>query len=403
MTAIAVSTSQSSSYKWYILGLGALTFTFVVAIPAMSLPVLFDEISQELGLTLVQVGWIWGVGAMMGIVMGLLGGPLGDRWGARRTLVGACLIVSIVGVLRGLVWDFWSMAAAMFALGFGASAIPINVHKTCGVWFAGPRLGMANSVASVGMALGFMLGSLLAATVLSPLLGGWRHVFYLYGAIALVFSLLWWMSQEKATEPGAEQTQRPTLSIRAAVGHVARIRNVWLYSLATLGVSACIAGALGYLPLYLRQLGWPNAAADSALAAFHAVSMICAIPLALLSDRLGTRRRVLMVAALLVTIGVGMLSFVQGGWILFAVVIAGMTRDGFMALTMTATMEVRGVGALYAGSATGLLMAWSGLGNVIAPPLGNSLAAISLSAPFVLWAAMAAVGFGVYFAIREDG
>jgi MFS family permease len=131
--------------------------------------------------------------------------------------------------------------------------------------------------------------------------------------------------------------------------------------------------------------------------------MICAIPLALLSDRLGTRRRVLMVAALLVTIGVGMLSFVQGGWILFAVVIAGMTRDGFMALTMTATMEVRGVGALYAGSATGLLMAWSGLGNVIAPPLGNSLAAISLSAPFVLWAAMAAVGFGVYFAIREDG
>lgn len=368
----------------------------------MSLPVLFNEISQDLGLSLVQVGWIWGIGAAMGIVMGLVGGPLGDRWGARRTLAGACLLVGVVGALRGLAWDFWSMAAAMFVLGLGVSTIPMNVHKTCGVWFSGPRLGMANSIVSVGMALGFMLGALLAATVLSPLLGGWRYVFILYGVIALLFSLLWLLSQEKEHGEGAAPTQSGTLSIRAAMRHVAGIRNVWLLSLATLGVAACIAGALGYLPLYLRGLGWSNAVADSTLASFHAVSMICAIPLALLSDRLKTRRRVLMAAALMVAAGVGLLAFVHGGWIVAAVLIAGMTRDSFMALTMTAMMEVKGVGAPYAGSATGLLMALAGLGNVFAPPLGNSLTAISPTAPFVLWAGMAAFGFCIYFLIRED-
>lgn len=46
-----------------------------------------------------------------------------------------------------------------------------------------------------------------------------------------------------------------------------------------------------------------------------------------------------------------------------------MMRDGFMAITMTSMIEVKGVGARYAGSATGFLMAWGGLGNVIAPPL----------------------------------
>ncbi|MEN8246698.1 MAG: hypothetical protein ABFS43_17560 [Thermodesulfobacteriota bacterium] len=43
------------SYKWLILALSTFTFTFVVAIPQMSLPVLFAEISDDLGLSLVQV------------------------------------------------------------------------------------------------------------------------------------------------------------------------------------------------------------------------------------------------------------------------------------------------------------------------------------------------------------
>jgi hypothetical protein len=65
---------QSGAYKWLVLALAAFTFTFVVAIPHMSLPVLFDEISAELGLSLVQIGWIWGIGSVMGILVGLIGG-----------------------------------------------------------------------------------------------------------------------------------------------------------------------------------------------------------------------------------------------------------------------------------------------------------------------------------------
>ena len=50
---------QSESYKWLVLAISTFTFTFVMAIPQMSLPVLFDEISAELDLSLVQIGWIW--------------------------------------------------------------------------------------------------------------------------------------------------------------------------------------------------------------------------------------------------------------------------------------------------------------------------------------------------------
>jgi MFS family permease len=399
----ALSARQAPGYKWYVLTLATLTFTFVIAIPSMSLPVLFGEIAKELKLNLVQIGWIWGIGSVMGIVVGLVGGPLGDRLGPRRTLTGACLIVGVVGAARWLAWDFTSLAFTMFLLGFAQSAIPMNVHKTCGIWFAGPRLGTANGVVSVGMAFGFMLGSLLAATVLSPLLGGWRNLFLLYGVIAVLFSLLWWLSEDKEVDAASIQAGAQPLSLRAALGHVASIPNIWLFSLATLGVSACVNGTLGYLPLYLRDLGWPEATADGTLATFHATSMLAAIPIAVLSDRLGARKGVLMVAALMVAIGVGLLALVHGALIWPAVIVAGMTRDGFMALTMTAVMEVKGVGTRYAGTATGLLMAWLGVGSVLAPPLGNSLASISSSAPFALWAALAVLGFGSYLFIREHG
>ena len=124
---------QSKSYKWLVLTISTFTFTFVVAIPQMSMPVLFDEISAELGLSLVQVGWIWGTGSVLGILVGLIGGPLGDRFGPRRTLAFACLLMGIAGATRGLSTGFTMLTITTLITGFAQWSIPMNVHKTCGV------------------------------------------------------------------------------------------------------------------------------------------------------------------------------------------------------------------------------------------------------------------------------
>ena len=390
---------QSNSYKWLVLALATFTFTFVVAIPQMSLPVLFDEISADLDLSLVQVGWIWGVGSVMGILVGLFGGPVGDRFGPRRTLAVACLFIGIAGAARGLSNGFAMLAFTMLITGFAQWSIPMNVHKACGVWFSKEQLGMANGVVSVGMALGFLLGSLLAATVISPLFGGWRNVLFVYGAVAILFGMLWWFSQEKAGSDGQQSSQRVTY--REAIGHVIRLRNVWLLCIATAGVSGCVNGMMGFLPLYLRDLGWEPAIADSTLASFHAASMVFAIPIALLSDRLGSRRGVLMVAALLIGTGTGLLGFASGVLISVAVLIAGIARDGFMAITMTTIIEVKGIGARFAGSATGLNMSVMGFASVFAPPAGNWLANFGPGLPFLFWASLVFLGFLAYLFLRQ--
>jgi MFS family permease len=391
---------QSDAYKWLVLALGTFTFTFVVAVPSMSLPVLFDEISADLSLNLVQIGWIWGMGSVLGILVGLIGGSVGDRFGPRRTLAVACLLMGLAGAARGLSNSFAMLAFSTLITGFAQWSIPMNVHKTCGIWFSKEKLGMANGVVSVGMALGFLLGSLLAATVFAPFFGGWRNVLFVYGGVAILFSIFWWFSPEKMAE---DPHDNQGITIGKAIRHVMRLPNVWILCLATAGVSGCVNGMLGYLPLYLRNLGWEPIFADSTLASFHGASMLFAIPMALFSDRIGSRRGVLMTAALLIGMGTTFLGFASGVLISVAVLIAGLTRDGFMAITMTAIIEEKNVGARFAGLAIGLNMSVMGVTNVLAPPIGNWLTKFGPGLPFIFWAALVFSGLVGYVFLRPPG
>ena len=110
----------------------------------MSLPVLFGEISVDLSLNLVQIGYVWGAASLLGIAMSLTGGVIGDRIGARRILVFACLLTGVTGATRAFASDYASLTATVLVAGLFPMAAPMNVHKTCGVWFDGKGLGMAN-------------------------------------------------------------------------------------------------------------------------------------------------------------------------------------------------------------------------------------------------------------------
>jgi cyanate permease len=257
---------------------------------------------------------------------------------------------------------------------------------------------MANGVVALGMAMGFLLGSLLAATVFSPILGGWRNVLFVYGAVAMVFSMLWWFSRQKEGIEGHERNHMITFG--QAIGNVVRLRNVWLLCIATAAVNGCINGMLGFLPLHLRGLGWDPTFADSTLASFHAASMLFTIPIALLSDRIGSRRGVLMVSALLIGAGTGLLGLSRGILISVAVLIAGFSRDGFMAITMTAVMVEKGIGPRFAATAIGLNLSVIGIFNFFAPPVGNWLVQFGRGLPFIFWASLVVLGFTSYLFMR---
>jgi predicted MFS family arabinose efflux permease len=388
----------SEQYKWYVLVLVVLTNILVVAMPMMGMSVLADEISNSLNLSLVQIGIVWGAGSLLGIVTTLLGGAIGDKLGPKRILVTGSLLLGLVGAARGLAFDFLSLAALAMLYGAIFPFVTMNGIKTAGQLFPPRQLGLANGLISMGMALGFFLGALLSASVFSPLLGGWRNVLIAYGVIGVLMAIPWALTE---FSPPPQHSSGEQISIRSSIQHVARQRDIWLLGLTLFGMSGCFQGLLGYLPLYLRGQGWQPLLADGALSAFHLSSMLFVVPIAMWSDRLRSRKQLLLLASLLVALGAGLLSVAKGEWVWGAVLMAGFVRDAFMAIYLTMVVEVKGVGRQYAGTAVGFAMAISGIGTFLAPPLGNNLATWWPGAPFLFWSGLALLGMYCLAQVRE--
>ena len=73
--------------KWLVLTIGALTHLFICGMQSMCMPVLFKEISDEMGLSLVQLGVIWATIPLAGLIANLVGGILSDRFGVKKNLI----------------------------------------------------------------------------------------------------------------------------------------------------------------------------------------------------------------------------------------------------------------------------------------------------------------------------
>lgn len=383
---------HSPHYRWYILALAMLTYAFIGGAARMCMPVLFKEIGDDLGLSLIAIGTVWGMDPLAGVFVGLPSGLLADRFGVKRSLTVLCIFAGIFCALRGFSVNFVTLAATMFLFGITAAAGPSILPKITAEWFSGERLGLANALLAVAYFIGSMVATMFSATALSPALGGWRNVMFFYGAPAVVLGLLWLFT---AREP--DKTENPELltakiPFRQAISHVIRIKDVWLIGLLTLSTWGANTGLFGYLPLYLRNIGWTPTSADSAITVLNAVMCIGSIPMVLLSDRLKSRKGVLILSSVVFAVGLGLLPYVNTMGIWLVIIISGFFRSGAGSLFNVTIFETKGVGSNYAGTAIGITSTISMLGAFLAPPLGNSLADSGPGLPFIFWAVLAALG-----------
>jgi len=378
------------------------THIFVLAMPWMCMPVLFKEISDDLGLDLVQVGTVWGMLGLAGMCTALFAGLIGDKYGTKKTLVTICMLLGVAGALRGLSGNFIQLVIFMFLFGLFSVNVTLVVHKSAGEWFSGRQLGLANGVLAMGIGLGMALTSMFSATVLSPLLGGWQNLMFAYGAVSVIVGIFW--SQTKHSPAFTEASSSiEKISFRRSLAHVIRLKDLWLLGVVDICVFGCRTGLVGFLPLYLRNVGWEAVQADGAVAALSAASVLGVIPLSFLSDKIGLRKAIVYPSVIMIIIGVGLLAVFNGGLVWFLMILIGVSVESLAAILITMVMETAGSGGTYAGTALGLGTTLALTGNFIAPPLGNRLAVIDPKFAFIFWSGLALVGLIVSFFVRETG
>jgi len=333
----------------------------------------------------VQIGVVWGMLGLAGVFVSLPGGILGDRFGVNRVLGLLCIFGGIAGASRGISSNFISLTGTVFVFGIIRAMMPINVHKAVGLWFQGRDLGAANGVVSMGMGMGLMLGPMISATVLSPLLGGWKPVLFLYGAVSMFIGLLWLVRRNKDERNLGRAQQVSTAQFGKGIAELVRAKTLWLIGLALLFRTGGNIGFVGYLPLYLRRIGWDAAYADGALAAYYAISTLAVIPISLVSDRIRSRKAILFLASTTGILGIGLIPLADGPAVWVLVLAVGLFMDAFMSVIITLAQETKGAGLTYPGMTLGLIFTCSQVGSFISPPLGNSLSNFHPGLPFLFW------------------
>lgn len=391
--------NKHPNYKWYILTLCALTSTFVIGVPAVSLAVLFKEIIADLHLDLFQVGLIWSIGSLPAIFTSPLSGAAIDRFGPKRVMLVGVFLVALTAGLRGVATGFAGLVGIIILVGGLVPLVINSSYKMCSVWFPPQQLGQANSILMMGMGLGSLLGALLSATVISPWLGGWRAVMFFYGVLAALFCIPWAFTRPAPISSEEKTEKTAAIPMRQALTHIAKLSNIWLLGITLLAISGCIQGLSGYLSLYLKNLGWPAVQADGALSLLNATGLIFILPIGWVSDRLRERKKILYGVLILIALGTGLLSIANGWLVWAAIILIGMVNSGASALLLALVIETDGVGPIYAGTAVGFVMFFFQLGNFLSPPIGNKLADFAPGLPFAFWAGLVVMGiFSLIFA-----
>ena len=397
-----MTNTQNFHYRWYVLGLATLAYFFIAGMSRMCMPVLFKEISTDLGLSMVAIGAVWGMDPLAGVLIGLPGGLLADRFGVKRTMVAICIMAGVFGAVRGLSFNFVTMASTMFLFGIMAATMPSVVPKVTAVWFQGKELGISNALLNIVWGLGSMISTMFSATFLSPLLGSWRYVMFLYGIPCVLLGLLWLITGREPVPEDGTTKKTSSIPFKQSLSSVLKIKPVWIIGLITLTFWGSSMGMIGYLPVYLRDVGWSPLAADSAITVLSGVSTLGAIPVVLIADRFGSRKGVMMISILVMTLTLGLLPFLTGAGVWIMLVLNGFLRTGLFALLNVMVLTNREVGVAYSGTAVGLVSTFGMIGAFLAPPLGNSLTAFGLGQPFILWSVLSAIGLPLFLFLRDE-
>ena len=146
-------------------------------------------IRQELGISLVMMGWITFGFRIAYALFQIPGGWLGDRFGARRALALIVTWWSMFTCFTGLAWNAVSMLNIQILFGLGeAGAFPIAT-RSLARWMRPTERGFAQGVTHAGSRLGAALTPPLVVLIIAAY--GWRAAFFVFGALGVVWAAVW--------------------------------------------------------------------------------------------------------------------------------------------------------------------------------------------------------------------
>jgi MFS family permease len=236
-------------------------------------------IQSEFGLTDTQKGMLFSAFALAYAVFEVPSGWLGDVYGPRRILIRIVLWWSLFTALTGLIfpnqtWPWFAFAAMLairFLFGVGEAGAYPNIARAFHNWFPFQERGFAQgTVWMAGRFAGGVTPLIVLALIAESGEGAaktvaWRHTFWIFGCLGLLWCLLfWWWFRDRPEQKDSVNKaelalihgeEGPPEAAHAGVpwGRLLTNTNLWTLCLMYFCAAYGWYFNITYLPGYLKD------------------------------------------------------------------------------------------------------------------------------------------------------
>ncbi len=388
----------------YVIAAGVVAALHVGKLPP-ALPVLRDV----LGISLLQAGFLLSLVQVAGMTLGLLTGLTAQRIGLKRSMVVGLLLLGAASALGGMAQSpAWLLGTRVLeGVGFLWTVLPAPAlmrtlvpHRRLpgmlGVW--GAYMPLGTSLA--------LLGGPWIMHLFAPQ-WGWRVLWLLFSALALLFALFlaYRVPSDRAHTPPSDRVPHAAVSSTniKLLSLTLRTPAVWLLAMTFAMYSGQWLAVIGFLPSIYTQYGFSGPVTAALTAAAAAVNIFGNLLAGRLLGRgtppftLLTTGFVAMAVGALLAFGATAYPVLQYVGILIFSIVGGLIPTTLFSLSIRLAPSTDTI-----STTVGWIQQWSALGQFFGPPLVALAAAYAGGWQLTGWITSVCCVAGVLLARKID-
>ncbi|MCH9036807.1 MAG: MFS transporter [Chloroflexi bacterium] len=363
------------SYRFIILGFLGLS-NVLNSMIVLSLGILLPSITEDLGLSPSEQGWLGSSMFLGSVFLSLPAGLWLSRFSAKRVLLVALSLGSMCVFLQSWAPVFGVLLLGRLAFGVVMVARQPPRAILTAQWFPRREVVMVNGLVNSTYGLSAVIIFLLTPYLLLWLDNSWRITLIVYGIAFSVIAVAWAIAGRERRAAGDLHVSNnlPGASLlRSAVRH----KELWYMSIGMLGVLIMEYALFTFWPtLMLEKYEIPLTTTGMMLFLAAVVEAVGSMMLAIYLMRLVKRefRRPLVIALVILLVGsaVGMMLTDSIPFLFLLVILHGLGFS-FMPLVWTIPFELPGMTSREIAVASGLIETAARGGGVAGPIIAGFL------------------------------
>jgi MFS family permease len=162
---------------------------FITYVDRVNIATAATAIKSEFAISNTQLGFALGAFGYAYALFQIVGGWIGDRFGARRTLFVCGIVWAAATAATGLASGLISLLLVRFILGLGEGATFPTATLAMSNWLPQKRRGYAQGITHSFARAGNAITPPIVAGLMT--LTGWRVAFECLGAVSVIWAIVW--------------------------------------------------------------------------------------------------------------------------------------------------------------------------------------------------------------------